>query len=114
MCIHKRIVFACNHFVFTQEVRPCEVEVAFLNGHLSASCDTMFAHPLHSVLVQKQCRECAKKKLGLDKTTKILRIALSELREIIEHLERKQGLKQPSGKLGELEVDSVAEETTSE
>jgi hypothetical protein len=101
MCIHKRILFSCNHYTFAQQVRPCEIEAAFLTGHLSMPCDTIVAHPLHSLSVQRCCNTCEKKKAKFDRTAAKLKTALSEIKQKLEQVSLNDLKKQ----VGRLEKD---------
>jgi hypothetical protein len=60
MCYHTRIIYVCGHTGWGGEVLACPQQKSFSDGTQPAACDTMNAHPLHSLKVRTTCKECAK------------------------------------------------------
>jgi len=60
MCYHTRIIYVCGHTGWGGEVLACPKQKSFHDGTQPEVCDTMNAHPLHSLKVRTTCKECAK------------------------------------------------------
>jgi hypothetical protein len=60
MCYHTRIIYVCGHTGWGGEVLACLNQKSFNDGIQPEACDTMNAHPLHSLKVRTTCKECAK------------------------------------------------------
>jgi hypothetical protein len=60
MCYHTRIIYVCGHTGWGGEVLACPNQKSFNDGIQPEACDTMNAHPLHSLKVRTTCKECAK------------------------------------------------------
>ncbi|KAH7354780.1 hypothetical protein BKA65DRAFT_395066 [Rhexocercosporidium sp. MPI-PUGE-AT-0058] len=87
MCYHRRTLYSCLHNGWGRQVRTCNLHKAFLDGTFSKACDTMNAHPLHSLRIQTACHACAKKR---EKTFIALTKLKAELLEMKEKMARAQ------------------------
>ncbi|APA06141.1 predicted protein [Sclerotinia sclerotiorum 1980 UF-70] len=94
MCIHKRMIFTeCGHSRWGKEVKACDQELAFrISPATSVSCDTIYAHPMHSIKIGQLCKACEIKRGNTDKTAEKLKQALKDIRESVGRMEKMQGV----------------------
>ncbi|EKD19084.1 uncharacterized protein L3040_006573 [Drepanopeziza brunnea f. sp. 'multigermtubi'] len=84
MCYHKRTLYSpCGHASWGRQVLACPLQDNFLDGEagLAQPCDTMNAHPLHSVRVEMACPGCGKKQRRARATFEQIRNELKGARE---------------------------------
>ncbi|KAL2070837.1 hypothetical protein VTL71DRAFT_13863 [Oculimacula yallundae] len=101
MCYHKRTVFSCRHNGWGPQVRSCNLQKAFLDGTFSTECETMNAHPLHSLKVQTACQVCAKKQQETSSTLSRLKAELMEMKEKMAKVQKARGSSEDGSELGE-------------
>ncbi|KAK3996524.1 hypothetical protein QBC44DRAFT_232127 [Cladorrhinum sp. PSN332] len=59
MCLHKRVVYSCNHWAFLELSKPCPVEQSFIQGKGKTGCSQMWSHGFDAVRVGESCTKCA-------------------------------------------------------
>ena len=69
----------------------CNLHKAFLDGTFSAACDTMRAHPIHSLKIQTVCQSCAKKRQKTLTALTKLKKELTEMKEKLARVNRERG-----------------------
>ncbi|KAI9647309.1 hypothetical protein NHQ30_003694 [Ciborinia camelliae] len=91
MCTAKRIISTqCGHAIWGKVVRVCEQQIAFQTSPTtSIECDTLFSHPIHSLKIDRLCKECENKRGLLTRTTEKCKQALKDIRESVERMEEK-------------------------
>lgn len=88
MCYHKRLLYtSCHHIAWGPQIRPCNLQRAHDDGYLELGCETMFAHPLHSLCIQSSCKACVVRKRKTDDVAERVRKVIGELRNRVEKLE---------------------------
>jgi hypothetical protein len=106
MCYHKRIIYTCGHDGWGTEISACDHQRAFDEGSWPIACPDMFAHPLHSVKVQRMCKDCNwKAARTADKLTQV-KMAMRELNETVRKLKMSgasevEGLEDVEGRVEE-------------
>ncbi len=106
MCTYKRIVYGgCYHCHWGDLVVPCTTEVCFAAGESDEQCMWIGSHGLHTAKVERQCKDCQKKKA----TTARL---ILEARALIESSHERLGRWLPSSPdaLEPLDVDETPSE----
>ncbi|KAK0716989.1 hypothetical protein B0T26DRAFT_612917, partial [Lasiosphaeria miniovina] len=58
MCVHRRVIFTCGHYMWQDLLLPCPTERAFDRGERFEACDIMWSHPYSTVKVETGCRRC--------------------------------------------------------
>ncbi|KAK4230975.1 hypothetical protein QBC38DRAFT_355589 [Podospora fimiseda] len=59
MCLHKRVVYTCNHSAFLELCKPCPVEQSFIRGEVTTGCSQMWSHGFDAFRVGENCAQCA-------------------------------------------------------
>ncbi|KAH9214433.1 hypothetical protein DL95DRAFT_279494, partial [Leptodontidium sp. 2 PMI_412] len=87
MCYHKRNAYSCGHNGWGPAVSTCHLQMAYLDGTYSIECQTMNAHPLHSLKIQTICQACF---VNQKKTSFALSTVKAGLLEMKERMARAQ------------------------
>lgn len=112
MCYHKRIVYTCGHFGWADEVRPCDAQKGFLNGSQKSECEVMYSHPLQTIRVQANCKDCAAKQKKTDTTMSSVKDKLRALTESVARLQKTEEKEAEAEDEPELDLDAEAEAET--
>ncbi|KAI9048090.1 hypothetical protein LZ554_007886 [Drepanopeziza brunnea f. sp. 'monogermtubi'] len=95
MCYHKRTLYTpCGHASWGRQVLACPLQDSFLDGEAGLAqqpCDTMNAHPLHSVRVEMACPGCGKKQRRARATFEQIRNELKGARERLARHRKSDG-----------------------
>lgn len=81
MCIYKRHLYHCGHSGWGRLFLTCDLQNDFLRGIFVNACDTLKAHPLHSLKLEVSCPVCVKKEQRSRKTLSKIKEKLREARE---------------------------------
>lgn len=90
MCFHKRILYRCGHESWGAEIAKCNHQRAFEEASWPISCPDMFAHPFHTLKLQKQCIKCKQKiarATQVADTLSRVKLAMAELNKTVQKLQ---------------------------
>ncbi|KAK3330810.1 hypothetical protein B0H66DRAFT_528154 [Apodospora peruviana] len=99
MCCHRRIIFACGHYVWGPIVRPCPDEKAFHQGKLDMGCNQMWSDVLTTVHTTPKCKKCAAAEAKTGAQVAVIKEKIRLLHELVDKISQHKAKPTASMKL---------------
>lgn len=114
MCFHARLLYSgCNHSVFLEASRPCQVEKAFDCGEVDTGCSQMWSHGFNTVKVDGNCTKCTATACKMSYKLSVVKEQLKFLSNQLQDISKRTSSKSSSSSDGTTDGDESSSEDAS-